>query len=201
MLGDHNLLNVASNELKYRYTKDEKERRKCGYCITGLRISEAIELVKKMDKKIRKVVINVGATDIAEGKTMGDIIRMYKELLQACKDKGIQAVPTTIPPIANCLHDGRKQIAKGLNTFIRRTVALRCPIIDLFQGMIDSSEAYEPKLYQYGPKHVKGANTPVVLWNRSGVRRIHQMLMTHLGFANIFSKNYVGTYYQIHRFQ
>lgn len=191
LLGDDNFLNIAERDWNCKAKKTSYDHRS-GYCVSGLRLNEARDLVMKMDNNIKRVVINVGAVDIIEGRTIGQVINMYKELLQACKNKGIQAVATTLPPIANCLFDEKKKIAKYLNQFIRVNVSQKCPVIDLYQCMIQSNGgAYNEFYYQNMPRNVKGTKKPIVLWNKAGRNRIEKMLKTHLGYAKV-EKEYLG---------
>lgn len=179
----------------YQFQQNKKERR-CGYCFSSLRLRDARDLVMQMDSNIcKRVVINVGAVDIIEGRSLAEIIELYQDLLQACKTKQIQAVPTTLPPIANCLYDVKKKIAQGLNQFIRTHVSMKCPIIDLYQCMVNSSgDCCIENFYQKEPTYVKGVHKPIVLWNTKGRKRVAKMLDTHLGFARLYKNNYVGEY-------
>lgn len=133
-----------------------------------------------MGNDTKKLVINIGATDIAEGRSLTNVICLYKKMLNECKNKGIQVVATTIPAIFKNPHTRKNKIVKDFNAYIRSKVALKFPTVDLYNAITDVSHFHNMEI-----KRIWGTKKQVGLWSRLGVQRVYQMLSVQLGLYSL----------------
>lgn len=189
-IGDDNFLNLAVFDLKFQVTR-ERGRRRSGGCMSGLRIAEATHMVMNLPESVGHVIINVGSVDVAEGRPLIRMITDYLELIQACKEKSIKPILTTLAPVPNCLHDARRDRLLGLNQFIQFGLDKAYPVIDLYYEMLRHDGRINWNLFQPAPRYIGGSKKAFVLWNQAGRQRMYKILEHDLGFAMIHGTHHV----------
>lgn len=197
MIGDDNFLNIAAFDLNYEISYQQKPRRRlrrCGNCISGLRIRQATELIKRLDDSVEHVIINVGSVDIAEGRDLIEMMTDLKELLYTCEQLSVCPILTTLPPLPNYLLGIKKDILVGFNNILRHNISTEYPVIDLNLCLLTHGKNTDLDAYQAEPRHVSGSTKPFVLWNRQGRKRIYNMILKNLGHALYFT-NFLGEHF------
>lgn len=183
LIGDDNFLNLAAFDLKFEVNR-RRGLRQSGGCVSGLKIADATRFVMSLAPgTVKRVIINVGSVDVAEGRPLIRMMSDYNELIHVCVDKSITPILTTLTPMPNYLHNDKKNTLVGFNSFIRTRFANLFAIIDLYKGMTYSNGRVNWNLYQVEPRFIAGSKKPFVLWNRAGRLRMHGILEDSLGFA------------------
>lgn len=191
LVGDHNLLNLALFDMKFMAKSGERIRQS-GHCVSGLTIRGATERIFNMDKSVDRIIVNVGAVDIAEGRQLIQLIHDLNMFLKACDEMKITAVLTTLAPLPHHMRGNKKEILIGFNEYIRKC-SIKCCVIDLYKGMTRNN-GIDFHLYQPGPRYVSGSRQAFLLWNKLGRQRVHNMLMRNLGEAMLYENNFIGDY-------
>jgi hypothetical protein len=188
LLGDQNFLNLAAYKMDYQTSFIENKRiRTCGYCISGLTIRKATEVIREIDAETHQsLLVNVGSVDIAEGRQLIEMIHDMIEFLRLCDNKKIDVILTTLPPIPNYLLGNKRHNLNGFNHFLRVKVSNHCPVIDLNVSMCRKDGTSQPNFYQPEPRHISGTTKPFVLWNKLGQNRVFEMIMKNLGLAHVY---------------
>ena len=195
MIGDDNFLNLAGFDLNFEidYHHTQRSRiRHCGYCFSGLRISQATEIIREWKESLMRVIINVGSVDIAEGRQLIEMINDLTILLKTCKERKIHPVLTTLAPLPNHLLSNKKSIHEGFNHYLRRIVLKSHSVIDLHRVMVTNEGVTDLDCYQTIPRRMSGSRQFLVMWNKTGRKRIFSMIIKNLGHALVYS-NHLGT--------
>lgn len=91
-----------------------------GQCISGQTLQKAVKNVRRViDQMNDKVIINLGSLDLMHGRELIDMMKDTFELCNILTRNNIFPVLTTIPPIANHMHNkdlDRKR--KSFNMFL-----------------------------------------------------------------------------------
>lgn len=164
-----------------------ERRRQSGYCVSGLRISEATERLVGFNSNVNQIIVNVGSVDVAENRPLIVMIKDMNDFLSVCKKKNIQPILTTLAPMVNS-SERQKIVLRGFNRFIFN---MQYSVIDLYNCMMTFDDQINKNLYQARARHVSGSKKTFFLWNKIGRERVTSMLVKHLGEAIIFDK-YVG---------
>lgn len=166
--------------------------RKCGFCISGLRVHEACNLLSGRNNNVKKIIVNVGAVDILEDEPLINIVEEYRRLIDICKRKRILAILTTLPPLPSTHLEHKHEALKALNKFILDQKS-HFTIINLNKCFVTQKDnSIDYNFFQAAPKKVKGTKASYILWNKPGRSRVLNMLTRYVGFADIYRKNFVG---------
>lgn len=147
------------------------------------------------NETIKRVIVNVGSVDIAQGRQLIEIIDDYLQLLAAFEHVKITPILTTLAPIPNHTHGNKLRILEDFNYFIRNTLAKSSSIIDLNKCMLKRDKKLNPKYYQPSARFCSGFNKPLMQWNKIGRSRILSMIVKNLGAALIYEEGYLGDYF------
>lgn len=199
LVGDAQFLNIALFELDY--PKEPDQRRQCGNCVSGLRIREATQLIKDMknrsDKSVKRIVVNVGSVDIAEGRMLIEMIRDMEHFVNVCNETSVIPIITTLPPLPNYTigraNSFKMENLNGFNHFIRVHLSKKCAVIDLHRSMLRNGST-DNGLYQVKHRYLSGSRKPFLMWNKMGRKRILNMLRKNLGHALVYQRNFVGVF-------
>lgn len=116
-----------------------KRIQRCGLCISGQRISDATDRIRRNPQQQNmKMIVNLGSVDILLGSDLADICQNYMELMEVCERRSIQTIITTLAPLANRLHcpaDTKK--VQQFNEFLINKFSSKFPIIDIASCMVD----------------------------------------------------------------
>lgn len=181
------MLNIALYDLHFKQ-KPYDPRRQSGNCVSALRIREATHKLHDLSSDVKEVIVNVGSTDVAEGKPLIEMIRDIKRFVATCDDLEIKPILTTLAPLANyCIDDAKKRNLLGFNAFIMEQLSKRYFVIDLYNCMLTPEGAVDPRLYQYEARYIKGSRKSFVMWNKLGRQKIRNTLVNNLGYAVVFN--------------
>lgn len=194
MIGDDNFLNLAGFDLKFETSYHQTQRsriRHCGYCFSGLKISQATEIINGWEESLKRVIINVGSVDIAEGRQLIEMINDLTILLKTCAERKVHPVLTTLAPLPNHLLNNKKSIHEGFNRYLRHIMLENYSIIDLHRVMVTSEGVMDLNCYQPIPRKMSGSRQCLLMWNKIGRQRIYNMIIKNLGHALVYS-NHLG---------
>jgi hypothetical protein len=194
LIGDDNFLNIAGFNLGYDITYQQQTHRRvrrCGYCVSGLKIADATEIIKNMNDSVKHVLINVGSVDIAEGRALIEMISDLHLLLRACEVVGVQPILTTLPPIPNHMLQNKRDNHIGFNRYLREKIKTDYSVIDLNIAMVTAEHKTDWTVYQQVQRKLSGSRESLVMWNNHGRNRIIQMIIKNIGHA-LFFTNYLG---------
>uniref|UniRef100_A0A1B0CZN4 OSK domain-containing protein n=1 Tax=Phlebotomus papatasi TaxID=29031 RepID=A0A1B0CZN4_PHLPP len=178
MIGDDFFLSVAKLELGY-LTVPGQRIQQSGLCVSGQTVRGAIDRLCEMPvgDVDKQVIINLGSVDLMQGRDVLDIQTDYNRLLVLLKEMGIQAIVTTLPPIANHSYLSSMQHNwMKLNVFLRRQPLC----IDICELMMQNGRILY-SCFQGEAKYVTGSSRPHVLWNKIGRQRILKAMKIYLG--------------------
>lgn len=120
-------------------------------CISGQSIRNATERIKRYPyTENMKIISNLGAVDILHGRELSDVCQDYVNFIKICDHRGIKAVITTIPPLANRLHSQDEQTRHELNYFLKKRFSQTHLVIDIEPCMVCSEsgkvlfDCYQP---------------------------------------------------------
>lgn len=192
MVGDDQFLNLAVFDLKY--ARDPlKQRRQCGNCVSGLRIHEATKRIYQMKRKDdeahKRIVVNIGSVDVAEGRLLIEMMSDMDHFLQVCVDMNVIPILTTLAPLPNYYNQFKMQVLIDFNSYIQHHLSKICPVIDLEKCMMMRNGTINLKLYQPEQRFLSGSRKPFVMWNKIGRRQVLKMLKLNLGHALVYQKN------------
>jgi hypothetical protein len=170
---------MAILDLQYNVTiTDDDFLRQSGFCVSGLTVRKASELVRKMDAEVYKtLLVNIGSVDIAEGRNLRQLLQDMIEFVRICKGKKIKVVLTTVPKLANGI---KSENLIKFNDYLRSFTASEFPVIDLNLCLCNDDGTLDPDLYQQSACLVSGSKKSFVLWNKLGRTQIHEMIKKNL---------------------
>lgn len=197
LLGDDNFLNLAAFDLLFKSIRPPpKKIRQSGFCVSGLTISKAKQKILEMDElREQTIIINVGSVDIAEGSQLIMMIQDFIGLLNACAEKSIVPIVTTLAPMPNYKLGNKAENLNGFNDFIRQNISRRYSVIDLNLCMLQSDDEVNMNLYQAKPRYISGSKKSLLMWNKLGRRRVQNMLKRNLGLALVYGGKFIGKYF------
>lgn len=68
-------------------------------CKKGQTIADAIQVVKRLPmQQDRRVIINIGITDITQGNKFEDLRKEFNDLINLCIEKKMKPIITTLVP-------------------------------------------------------------------------------------------------------
>lgn len=82
-----------------------------GHCVSGQGIRKAINNISRTINAIRcdRAIINLGSIDLLQGREIVDMTRDMVHLYNLLCEKNIHPIFTTIPALANQMHNPRIQ--------------------------------------------------------------------------------------------
>lgn len=117
----------------YVHVFEGKQIHRSGMCISGQRIRDATERLKRYPNTDNmKIIANLGTVDILHGRDLADMCQDYINLVKVCYARHIEIVITTLAPIANRLHlpnDVRK--FHEFNEFLVKRFSKQHLVIDI----------------------------------------------------------------------
>lgn len=152
-----------------------------GFCVSGLTIAEATMNMEKVGPN-KIVLLNVGSTDIVQGKELIDMICGMLRLMKICKMLDIVPILTTILPLANCGFGNRTRVTNGFNEFLMHN-PFKFPVIELHKLFLINHGTMNFHCYQPVSRSVSGMREPLVMWNCLGRKRVLRTLTQELGSA------------------
>lgn len=180
LVGDNFFLNLAVMNMGFRMMTSDRILQS-GYCVSGLTINEARRNIEGMPSN-QIIILNIGSTDIAQGKELIDLICDASRLFKACIANEISPILTTIAPLANYRTGNRAAVTSSFNEFLMHN-QLNFPVIDLHKKFLNNKGQVDLRYYQPAPRHVSGMRNPLVFWNRFGHQTIMRILRQELGSA------------------
>lgn len=202
LIGDDQFLNLAVFDLDYE-RKPLEPRRQSGNCVSGLRIREATMRIYNMEQRqerresepAKRIVVNVGSVDIAEGRMLIEMMKDMDLFLEACFEMNIIPILTTLAPLPYYEDNGLKNtILNDFNRYICRYLVNDCNVIDLNKCMVKSNGKINHALYQPEKRYLSGSQKPFFMWNKQGRNRVYNMLRRNLGHALVYNRNFIGGY-------
>lgn len=128
--------NVTKIRVIYFWSTDEAVRH-CGLCMSGQTIRSAA--MRLRNYKNIKIILNVGSVDLLHGRDFVDMRRDFQLLMQICKERNIQAIITTLAPLANVLNqEGFRPKFNAFNQFLMDTYSRTHQVIEIHKCMMDS---------------------------------------------------------------
>lgn len=178
MIGDDFFLSLARWELGFQFDPGHMIQQS-GLCVSGMTIAEAADRVIKAKNLNDRVIINVGVVDLLHGS---DLVDMQQDLLQLMKNldsRGVNAILTTLSPLANSSHiPGITDRLHKFNDIIRNKYTWQ--YVDIWKCFVNERNNTLYECFQPGPRTVSGSNKPHVLWNKLGRQRIIKFIKTEL---------------------
>lgn len=82
-----------------------------GHCVSGQSIRKAIVNISRTINEIRcdRAIINLGSIDLLQGRELVDMMRDLVQLNKILYERNIHPIFTTIPALANQMHNPRIQ--------------------------------------------------------------------------------------------
>ncbi|XP_031639356.1 maternal effect protein oskar-like [Contarinia nasturtii] len=184
LIGDDLFMEMAKIDLGCSFT-NRKQIHRSGLCISGQRIRDATERIKRYPHTDNmKIIVNLGTVDILHGRDLSDMCQDYMNLVKMCYHRNIQIVITTLAPIANRMHiedDVNKW--HDFNRFLLTKFANKHQVIDIKHCMLcPKTGKVWFECYQPSPKYMSGSDKPHLLWNRIGRQRILKEIKARLRF-------------------
>ncbi|KAJ6641991.1 Maternal effect protein oskar [Pseudolycoriella hygida] len=173
LIGDNFFLELSHIDLRKKLTKSRVKQ--IGYCVSGETIFRAIKRISSsvISDAYQGAIINLGSVDLLRGKELVDIKKDMVDLCEILCEKNIFPIVTTIPPLANQMHNKvLEQKRKAFNTFLLE----KFDCIDIEPCFLSNLSHILFDLYHPEPKNVPGSNRPMVLWNHVGRQRVVKML-------------------------
>ncbi|XP_059621648.1 uncharacterized protein LOC132265143 isoform X2 [Phlebotomus argentipes] len=116
LIGDDFFLEMARLEMGFG-RKPGHRIHQSGMCVSGQTIQAAFD--RMLYSPDKRVILNLGTVDLLHGRDALDIINDYNRLLRMLKNKGIEVIITTLPPIVNHSYLGSlKRNWEVLNAFL-----------------------------------------------------------------------------------
>ncbi|XP_055324980.1 hybrid signal transduction histidine kinase E-like [Sitodiplosis mosellana] len=185
LVGDDFFMEMAKIDLGCSIT-NRKHLQRSGLCISGQRIRDATERLKRFPNTDNmKIIANLGTVDILHGRDLTDMCQDYIDLVKICAHRRIQIVITTLAPIGNRLHlpeDVKK--FNDFNGFLLTKFGIKHQVINITACMVNekTGKVWFDTCYQPTPKYVSGSDKPHLLWNRIGRQRIYKAIKARLRF-------------------
>lgn len=122
MIGDDFLMSVAKLDLGYKMQRNpESKVLSICNCVSGMTIRDVTKILQTPKRHVgEKVIVLIGSVDILQGRDFGDIIVDYLDMVKTFKNRGIEPVLCTLPPLANMMDmEQIKENVNKLNDFLR----------------------------------------------------------------------------------
>lgn len=175
------MLLLAVTEMGYNMQlKDNRFR--SGSCVSGQTIKEATAAIQNLSNE-QMIIVNIGSTDILNGKELIDIIFDTIRLMKTCAKKSIIPIFTTLPPLK--MHDrqeNRPDVLEGFNDFLRDN-PFNFPIIDISKIFVNRSGDLRRYCFQNGRRYLKGQKKPFIFWSKQGRKNVMACLKKSMGDA------------------
>lgn len=159
-----------------------KDRRyKSGSCVAGQTIKEASAACQSLEDN-QMIIVNIGSTDIINGKELVDLIFEMMRLMKICEKKSIIPILTTLPPLGHYSRGNRTEVLQSFNDFLREN-PFNFPVIDINKGFLRKNGALNHRCLQNRSRYMTGCSKPVVFWSQEGRNKVMDCLRKSLGDA------------------
>ncbi|XP_037045674.1 uncharacterized protein LOC119081063 [Bradysia coprophila] len=173
LIGDNFFLEMARIDLHRQYTKSKLKQ--VGQCISGQSLKRAVKNISRVINTIRHdaAVINLGSIDLLQGREVVDMIQDMFQLCQLLCDNDIFPIVTTIPPLANQLHNPSLENKRKLfNNFLEKSF----DCINIEDVFYTNHNRVMFSQYQGDARRVGGTTCPLVLWSNVARQRVLKKL-------------------------
>lgn len=93
------MLNAANTIHTNYFFRTDSTIKHWSLCKKGQTIADAIHIIKQLPRHHeRRVIINIGVTDITQNQSFAEIKIQYKELVKLCIERKMKPIITTLVP-------------------------------------------------------------------------------------------------------
>lgn len=180
LVGDGFFLRLAVMEMGYKMTLKDR-RYKSGSCVSGQTIKEASAVCQGLDDN-QMIIVNIGSTDILNGKELVDILLEMMTLMKICAKKSIIPILTTLAPLGHRNKGNRSEVLQAFNEFLRDN-PYNFPVIDINKSFLRTNGTLNHRCLQQRPRNMMGFSKSLVFWSQSGRNKVMDCLRKSMGDA------------------
>lgn len=198
LIGDNFFYTFAKIDLSFPLTKTEEGYFQCGQCTNGLTIKKAQMKVNQEIETGKIIIVNIGSTDILNGR---QLIQMMEDMicfLETCKKKEITPILTTLAPLPTYFLGNRSDTLLSFNKFLKIN-PYKFPVIDLHKLFVTKEGRVNFHTFQVIPRHAHGSKNKILMWNRYGRKRVLNQITEEIGthILNIFFEHHTSPEQQL----